>query len=169
MQTITHTLTREIEAARLLLQTYADILHDDDEAKADAIEGETDLIEAIRAGIIRLAEIEVLMEGASALKKTLSARIERLDAQYETIRTALAIAMEVAEKKRLETDIGTITLKKVAPSVRIIEEADIPPEFWKPQAPKLDKKSVLDALKAKRDVLGAELSNGGVTVQVSRR
>ncbi|MGE0857439.1 MAG: siphovirus Gp157 family protein [Hyphomicrobiaceae bacterium] len=42
----------------------------------------------------------------------------------------------------------------------------IPSEFWKPQPPRLDKKVVLDALKAGAVVPGAELSNGGETLSM---
>lgn len=169
MSEIAHTLTRETEAARILLSTYANILSADDEAKSDAIEGETDLLEAIRSGLVRLTEIDVLVDGAKTLQKTLKSRVERLETQAETIRTAIGVAMEVAEKRRLETDIGTVSLKRLSPALRVIEESDIPPQFWKPQDPKLDKKALIDALKAKQDVPGAELSNGGVTVQISQR
>jgi hypothetical protein len=52
------------------------------------------------------------------------------------------------------------------PKAIILNEADIPSKFWKAQDPKLDRKAVLDALKAKEAVAGAELSNGGETIQI---
>jgi Siphovirus Gp157 len=48
----------------------------------------------------------------------------------------------------------------------ILDEAILPAKFWKAQDPKLDKKAVLDALKAKEDVPGASLSNGGETISI---
>jgi len=52
-----HSLHQEIEAARVLLANIKDILGDDAQARADAVEGETDLRAAIESGMARVAEI----------------------------------------------------------------------------------------------------------------
>lgn len=159
-------LQKQTEAARLLLSTYEDILGDDAEAKADAVEGETDLREAIHAAVVRLAEIAAIQEAAAGLIGKLKARCERLDAQAEGIRTAIAVAMEVGEIKKLELDLATVSLRAVPPKAEIVAEADIPARFWKPSDPKLDKKAVLEALKAKEVIPGAMLSNGSMSVSL---
>lgn len=168
-QAATHTLHREIEAARVLLANFSDILGDDIEARADAVEGQTELLEAIERSLMRVAEIEAMETGLGTLMENLKTRQARLGKQKENLRTALAIALEVSERKRLETAVGTVTLKPVPPKVEIIDEAAIPARFWKPSEPKLDKKAVGDALKAKEIVPGAALGNGSMTIQITGR
>ena len=52
------------------------------------------------------------------------------------------------------------------PKAEIVDESMIPSKFWKPSDPKLDRKAVLEALKAKEDVPSATLSNGSETLMV---
>lgn len=164
-----HALYRQIEAARILLANFKDVLGDDEQAIADTVEGETNLHGAIEKGLARIAELEMLETGVMAALDNLKARCQRLQQQKEMLRTSLAVALEVGGLKKLETPLGTIALKNVPPKVEITEESAIPSRFWKPQEPRLDKKAVLEALKAKEDVPGAVLSNGGVSIQVTYR
>lgn len=164
-----HSLHKEIEAARVLLSDFRDILGDDVEARADAIEGQTELLEAIERGMRRVAEVEAMEAGLQAMMGNLKARLERLSKQKENLRTSLAVAMELSERKRLETAVGTIVLKPVPPQVEITDEAAIPSQFWKAQEPKLDKAALKAALNAKEIVPGAVLGNGGMTVAITGR
>lgn len=163
-------LRREIEAARVLLANYRDILGEDAEAQADAVEGETNLHEAIRPALARIAEIEAMCEGLTAAMDRLKARRSRLEQQGETLRTLLLAGMEMAGLKKVETDLATVSRKPVPPSVQITNEAEIPAAFWKRGDPKLDKKALLAALKEADEqgtkIPGAELSNGGETISV---
>lgn len=54
-------LKRETQAAKVLLAQLADIIGDDEQAKTDTIEGETNLLEAISNAI------ELLMEDSAAI------------------------------------------------------------------------------------------------------
>lgn len=164
-----HALHAQIEAARILLANFRDILGDDEQAIADTVEGETNLHKAIERGIARIAEIEGMEDGLSKMQESLKSRCDRLKQQKENLRTSLAVAMEVGALKRLETALATITLKPVPPKVEIIDESAVPSRFWKAQEPRLDKKAVLDALKSKEDVPGAVLGNGGAVVQLTFR
>ena len=170
MRDAAHDLQREVEAARVLLANYQDLLGDDAMAQADAVEGETNLHEALRAALVRVAEIDALCEGLVAMATRIDTRCHRLKEQGKTIRVAMCAAMEIAGLKRFETDIATLTRKPTAKSVVIVEEAEIPAQFWKAQEPKLDKAELLRALKEADEsgerIPGAVLSNGGETVQI---
>jgi hypothetical protein len=166
----TEALRREIEAARALLATYEDILGDDAQARADAIEGETDLREAITAGIARIAEIQALQAGVKLFRDRLAQRASRLETQEQSLRAAIDVAMEIAGEKRIETPLGTASRRTVAPSVIVTNEADIPASFWKRADPALDKRALLEALKAlgpDENIPGATLSNGGMTLHLA--
>ena len=156
-------LRQQTEAARALLTAYADILGDDAQAKHDAVEGETGLHEAIKAGIGRIVEVQGLVAGIDLALGTLKERKARLEAQEERIRSAMLTAMEVGGLQRLETPLGTVSRRAVPPSVVITEETQIPETFWQPQPPRLDKRALLAFLK-EGPVPGAELSNGGSTI-----
>jgi hypothetical protein len=99
------------------------------------------------------------------MEDDLAARRDRIEKRIALRKVAILVAMQSGEIQKIETPAGTISRKAVPPSALILDEAAIPAEFWKPQDPKLDKKAVLDALKAKQDVPGAQLSNGGETIQ----
>lgn len=159
-------LRREAEAARTLLLNIRDVIGDDDQAASDAVEGETSLHDAASNALERLAEIDALTVAIKSQREKLSARLERLGSQADTIRAAIAAAMAQAGLQKMELPAGTISVKATAPSLRLIEEADIPAAFWKRGDPSLDKKAILAALKDKQDVPGACLSNGGSTIQI---
>lgn len=163
---VAYGLTVETQRARDLLADMRDLLGDDADAIGMTVESETNLQEAMHAALKRLAELNGLMNGIVGMIANLKDRGERLEKQRDTIRELLCVAMETAGQKKLETPIGTVSLRAVPPKAEIIDEALIPSRFWKPQDPKLDRKAVLDALKAKEAIPGAMLSNGGVTISI---
>lgn len=172
-QNAIHDLREQNEAARVLLATYEDILGEDEQAKADMVEGETDLHEAIRRGLVRLAEIEALQEGITAFQNRLKARAHRLGEQEKNLRSAILLAMEIASLKRLETDVATVTCKATPPGLVLISEAEIPAQFWRRAEPTLDRRALIAALKEAKEageaIPGATLDNGGLTLMVSTR
>ena len=105
-----HSLHKEIEAARVLLADLGDILGDDLEARADAVEGQTELLEAIERSLMRVAEIEALETGLESMMSNLKARQTRLAKQKENLRTALAVALEVSERKRFDREASVDAL-----------------------------------------------------------
>lgn len=166
MTDVVRELTREAEAARTLLLNIRDVIGDDEQAAADAVEGETSFNEACAAAIARLAELDTHDAALSAHIETLRARGQRFKKQAEGIRAALAAALAQADIKKLELPAATLSRRPVAPSVIVTDEASIPADFWKRGEPKLDRKALLAALKDKQDIPGATLSNGGETLAI---
>ncbi len=162
-----HDVMRQTEAARMLLAAYEDILGNDEQAKADAVEGETSLVEAMTTAIARVVEIDALEESLDGIIKRTQARRKRLQDQRDLLRTSIAVGMEVGGMKKLETALGTVSLKPAPPKVEITDETLIPARFWERQDPKLNRKALGDALKAKEDVPGATLGNGGATIAIT--
>ncbi len=168
MSGIRRSLQIEAEAARSLLANIRDVIGDDEEMAHDAVEGETGLIEAITSAVARIGELEAFESAIAEQVKALSARKARFGDQAERIRTAVMVAMGMADLKNLELASVTLSRKTVPPKVVITDEAAIPSRFWKPSDPTLDKKALLAALKAKEPVAGAELSNGAETISILR-
>lgn len=166
MSTITSELREQGEAARNLLLNIRDIISDDEEMLVTVIEGETDLKEVISQAVDRIAEVNAHQEVLDARISELRKRRDRFEGQAERIKAAIHVAMGQAELRKLELPQATLSLRAVPPKAEITDEGLIPSKYFKPQDPKLDKKAVLDALKAKEDVPGAMLSNGGETISI---
>lgn len=161
-------LLREIEFARVLKEQIIAAGGDDPDFIRDGIEGETGLFEIIDKLVENDGEDDALIEASAAYIDTLKSRLDRIKKRKETRRALIGLALELAETKKRETPSGTVTLQKVQPSAIVTEEAEIPSEFWKPQAPKLDKRALTEALKSGATIPGATLSNGGVTTRILR-
>lgn len=167
MSTVSHTLHRETEAAKALLANLADVIGDDAEFAANVVEGQTSLIEAIDRAVLRLVDDEAARRGLDEMITGLCRRRDRIEARITIMRTALTVALEQAGRKKIEHPAVTLSLRPAPRSVSITDEALIPSKFWKASDPRLSKKALLEALKAKETVPGAELSNGGQTLQAS--
>lgn len=166
MSTVSHELHVQGEAAKVLLANIRDVIGDDEEMIAVAVEGETDLVEAISGAVDRIAELETFEEALKLQIKSLSERKARFEGQRQRLRAAIMVAMGQAEMRKLELPQATISIKATPVTAEITDEAAIPSKFWVAQDPTLDKKAVLAALKAKEAVPGAALSNGGETISI---
>lgn len=164
---IDHMLHEAISAADVLKAQLREIVGEEDsDLFHDTIEGEIDLARLITMAAQQNALDEGQAEGISSLLKALGARKSRIEKRIEMRRVAILTAMQSGEIKKLETPAGTLSRKALPPKALILAEANIPAEYWNPADPTLDKRAVLDALKAGRDVPGAQLSNGGETLAV---
>jgi len=166
MSDIARNVKIEGEAARSLLANIRDVIGDDDEMALTAVEGETGLKECISEAIDRISDLSSHCEALDIRIKELSERRSRFEAQSERIKTAVFVAMGQAGLRKLELFQATLSVRAVPPKAEIVDEALIPSKFWKANDPTLDKKAVLEALKAKEDVPGAALSNGGETLSI---
>jgi hypothetical protein len=159
-----HYLYKETQAAKALRENLADILELDEETGRDMVEAETGLFEAIDRVVQLMVDDKAAIHGLDEMIGKLQSRKDRIEARMLNARTALYAAMEQAGKSRIDHPAVTLTVRAVAPSATIIDEAAVPSKFWRTFDPKIDKRAVLAALKAKEDVPGATLSNGGSTV-----
>lgn len=161
-------LNLEMQAARELIETLREHA-DDKELIADTIEGETGLVEAIASAVGSMLEDEVLIEGLKPVIAELSARLKRITDRHAMKRAAIEQAMTIAECESLELPTITASLKKLPRGLEIIDESAIPAAYWKAQDPKLDKRTLLSALKEGATIPGAQLDNGGIALQMRRK
>lgn len=168
-----HQLRRQTEAARDLLAGLRSEGHDDDaELLADAVEGETSLLEAIGAALDEIDEAELLILGGKAKVDQIGGRIAAEEKRVERIRTSIERAIVTAELPvPIKLPTATISIAKRAPQPVIDDESAIPSHFYvQPPAPppKLDKKALAAAL-AESAIPGAHLDNGSISLTVRRR
>lgn len=160
---------RDLEAAKVLRDQISDLAAGDEDFIRDTLEGETDLPAIVRMLLAGIGEDEAMADGIDAYAAELATRKARLAGRAKLKRSLICSALEIAGRKTIETDVGTVTLSAVKPKAIVTEEADIPAEFFKPQPPKLDQSALSAALREGREVKGATLSNGGNTVRILRK
>ena len=163
---IDHKLHQAIQAADVLKEQLREIAGDDLDVIRDTIEGEIDL-----RGLVALAAEQNVLDAAQVngiedLVSKLKDRKDRIEKRIGMRRVAMLAAMQSGEIEKLETPAGTISRKAVPPSLLIVNEAEIPTEFWKQPNPVLDKNSLAEAIKSGRQIDGAMMSNGSETIQV---
>lgn len=166
----THLLTHETnlftELRRRLIEADPDI---DETTLLDTLEGATDLKEAIGEVVRSALEDEAMLTGLKGRLEDLKRRLERIRNRVDKKRQVVLAVMEETGFERLNEPDFTVSLRISPPSVVITCEKDIPEWFWIPQEPKLDKRALLDAIKAGTAVTGAQLGNSRVSLAVRTR
>lgn len=158
---------KEAQAAAAVQASLRQLGEAGDEALTiDCIESETSLLEAIDRLLLTIAESTGLAKGAQAAAEALSARAARLERRAEAARGVIEQALMIAELEKLERPTATLSLTRRAAKLEVLEESDIPAEFWKAGDPKLDNKALLAALKEGRAVPGACLSNSAPSLTI---
>ncbi len=141
----------------------------DDETLRDTLEGLTDLREMIVAVARSQQEDRVLAQALRTRIEEMQERLRRFDHGVERKRDLLASVMErAAIGKIAECDL-TISLRQSPPPLVVADEDAIGEAYWKAQPPKLDRRKLLDDLKAGAEVPGACLGNGGQSISVRVR
>jgi hypothetical protein len=139
-----------------LLASFPDL---DDRTIRDTLEGISALDELI-AEIVRSALVDHALQAGLRLRlDEMKERLERLTLREAKKRELALEAMTDAGLNRIEAPDFTITARSGTPSLVVTAESDIPPAYWQPQPPKLDRQRLLGALKSGAVVGGAELSN----------
>ena len=163
-----------------------DTLESGDDAilRADTIEGETDLFEAIDLTLDEIDEVELLITGIRDKEAQFRNRRKGMEARIAHLRALIEQAMAVTDLATVRRPAATLSLKNLPPQVIVTSEADIPSDFFVPQPPpppKLDLKALKAALMtqaAQGDgnnagsatplIAGAMLSNGSKALQIRR-
>ena len=156
MPHLNHSLSTYNAIREQIVALEADI---DEETLADTLEGLTDLHEVI-AAVVRAAVVdEALVDGLKRHMQALQERMRRISERAGERRRIARDAMVEADLKKITTSDFTVSLRPSSPRAIIIDEQEVPNDFFKAQAPKLDKVSILGALKSGTPVPGATLSN----------
>ena len=160
---LTNEFTRFTELRRRLIEADPEI---DETTLLDTLEGATSLHEAIGQVLREALAEEAMADGLKARVAQMRERLERIEtASAKKREVAQAVMEEAGIEKILEPDF-TVSLRVAPPGVVVTNEEEIPEWFWIPQEPKLDRKRILDCLKAGTAVMGASLSNTRVCLSI---
>jgi hypothetical protein len=123
------------------------------------LEGATSLHE-LGGGLIRSALFdEALQTGLQARLEDMKLRLTRLEERGAKKRQLALEAMSEVGLKKIEECDFTASTRTSSPGLVVVTEENIPPTYWLPQPPKLDRQSLLRELKSGNAVSGAALSN----------
>ena len=93
-------------------------------------------------------------------------RLGRFETRAGKKREMAREAMEQADLQKITEPDFTVSLRSVQPPLVIVEEKEIPEEFWRPQPAKLDRQRLRLALTSSKGVPGAMFGNPGRTLSV---
>jgi len=138
----------------------------DEQTLSDTVEGLSTLPEALAAVVRSYLDDLALAAALGTRMSDMQERLGRIEQRAEKKRALVTSVMERAEIKKLAEPDFTASLRAVSPAVVLLDEAAIPPAFWRPQPPKLDRQGLTAALRAGATVAGAALGNGQMTLSV---
>ncbi len=162
-----HPLNHELAHHQYLRNQLAAQFPDaDEETLLDTLEGMTDLNGMIAAVARSRLEDLSLLGGLRRRMGDMQEHAARIEQRADKKKDVVASVMERAGVKKLTEPDFTLSLRITNPPLVVTDEGEIPEDFWKPQTPKLDRQGLINALKAGREVPGATLGSGGVTISV---
>ena len=153
-------LKRTIE---LLLERYPE-LKEDEELKADMLEGSTDFRETMEKLLRRTQDNIYLSKACQEAERDINDRRKRFDKRVEFGRELMKRLLEAANVRKMEFPTATISLMNTAPQVVILNEYEIPDDFMRIK--KEPNKVLLKEMLEKMDVPGVMLSNGGTSLVI---
>lgn len=148
-------IRREIEA---LTRDYPELL-EDETLRADMIDAETDIHEAISMLVKDIDNSGMMVVGITERRKELGARRDRLNHRIEVLRSLVLGLLQSADLKTMHLPTATVTQSASQPN--IVGDPDpetLPDEFVRIKR-EANRSAILAALRAHRIIPGLSLSN----------
>ena len=141
----------------------------DEETLADTVEGLTALPDIVEAIIRSALADEALAVGLKGRIEDMQGRLQRLSDRASARRgMARDVMIDVGLKKITAPDF-TVSIRAGASSLVIVDEAQIPADYWEAREPKLNRQALLSDLKLQGEIAGVALSKPEPTLSVRTR
>ena len=142
-------------------------LADDEQLRADTLEGAVDLHE-VAARLVREAkETAALADSLAYVIASYTDRRRRLEGRVEGYRALLLKLLLAADLPRLEIAEATVSTRRVPPKLVVDDEAAIPADCRKTKTVEsIDRDAIKTALEAGFKVPGARMTNGDVGLTI---
>lgn len=147
-----------------LIREYPE-LEDDEQLRADMVEGSTDCDEMLTAIEKRRQEAAAMAGAVATQIDDLDIRQRRFEAREKAMRTFAHRILDAAGLKKRELPIATFSVRAGTPRVVIVNEEWLPDEFVRVKR-EPDKTAIKASLVIGMAVPGAALSNGEPTLSV---
>ena len=162
-----YSLTSELQHHQRLRRYLEESFPDaDEETLQDTLEGMTNLPEMLAEVLRSMLQDEDFVGALKGRIGEMQARCTRLAERARKKRDLAALVMGDAELPKLVAPDFTVSLRASRPPLVVTDEDKIPAEFWKPQAPRLDRQALMAVLASSRPVEGAILGNPGTSISV---
>lgn len=148
----------------LLLRNHPE-LADDEELRADVLEGETDLHGTLERLLDRLLDAEADEIAIKHRMSELEARKHRTVQRQSTLRALISRIMLLADLRKVKLTEKTLSFRAVPGKVEIYDETALPEELTRVRK-EPDKTKIKEALSNGQFVPGAVLTNGSETLSV---
>lgn len=133
----------------------------DEEVFAEAIaKNEMDLADKLEGYAMVMKNIESDIDGLKTEEKRLADRRKPMESKIAYMKKAMQDAMSSTNEKKIKGEKFTFTIQKNPPSLNLVDESLIPKEFFVEVAPSIDKKAIMEHLKAGSHVPGTQISQG---------
>jgi len=140
-----------------LVDMLEQVEEDMQEALKDTLDSIADSIEVKADSIAKMIrQLEAEKEMIDAECKRLADRGAKLSKQKDQLKAYLFENMQIAGQDKIKTALFSFTIRTNAPSVLVTNDQIIPSEFIK-LTPSIDKRAILERLKAKDIVEGCEI------------
>lgn len=137
---------------------------DDAQAIEDTIAAESYPLETKAQNIAyAIKNLEATAAAIKAAEAEMAARRKAIENRAMHLKEYVKTAMEIAQVQKIECPHFALSIRANPASVDIFEPSLIPAEFMRqpePPPPSPDKTAIKEAIKAGRDVPGAQLANG---------
>ena len=149
-----------------LLQDHPDL---DEETLADTIEGLTWLPDIVEAIIRSVLADEALASGLKGRIEEMQGRLQRLAERASSRRGMARDVMVDAGLRKITAPDFTASIRAGSSSLVVVDEAQIPKDYWEPRDPRLNKQALLTDLKLQGEIAGVALSQPEPTLSVRTR
>lgn len=143
-----------------LTQNYLQVLEiaENGDDLADTLEALEDAIEVKAENTAKvIKQLEANAEMLANESRRLSERKSAIENNVRNLKSYLQEQLEKCGKSKIKGEIFTVAIQNNPQSVDVLDETKIPLEFFIEQAPKLDKKTLLQHLKNEEQIPGAAL------------
>lgn len=148
-----------------LLAAYPE-LADDEDLRADVLEGETDAHRLVSMMVRRRREAQALASAGKEIRSDQSERIARFERQADGYAALIKTVMQAADLQKIVLPEATVSITKPRTKVEISDLAAIPQGYAKFEK-RADKDAIKAALEAGAQIPGAALvlSEDGLLVR----
>ena len=151
-------------AISLMLDRHPE-LADDEDLRADMLEGSTDLHTIMERLLDQEREANETIAVIGNRIENLSARRIAYRARQTSLRTVMQEILNRADLRKIVLPEATISITRRGPAVQIIDEALVPDAYCRFKR-EISKTMIKDAINAGEEVPGAVLDNGGETIRI---